>query len=172
MNYFIGKVRKSSHKTKRVEEPVDATYVEHDQLVNPRYEQVGHALFKNQRYKAPKVKKARVQSALPRPNRTVDRISEEEYLKTIYPNIDYSVEDFHCYRGHKKEWFGEFLQKVFEKSNQVKYDIFMQRCIKTSPYYDNGGEKFAMLKSLARERSTSAKKNYERNTIASLAKAL
>lgn len=54
----------------------------------------------------------------------------------------------------------------------MKYNIFLQRCIKTSPYNNNGGEKFAMLKWMAKERSKSGKRSYERNTIASLAKSL
>ena len=143
-----------------------------EQGINPRYEQIGSALFKNQKYKSPKIERVRIHSAKPRPNYGLNRISEEEYLKTLYPDIDYSLADLHCHHEHQHEWFQEFMQKVFEKSNQVKYDLFMQRCAKTSPYNDNGGEKFAMLKGLARYRSNSPKKSYQRNTVASLAKAI
>lgn len=147
---------------------------EESHSVNPRMEQIGEALFLKDKYKHKKQKKARPVTAKPdqKAADALKRISEEEYLRTLYPQVDYSILDMHCSREHYKEWFGEFAQKVFERSNQIKYDIFMKRCIKTSPYNDNGGQKFAMLKSLQRDRSKSAKKSYERNTIASLAKAL
>ncbi len=118
------------------------------------------------------MRKARVHSANPRTNHALNNVTEEEYLQVLYPDIDFTAADLHCFKDHDKEWFREFMQKVFEKSNEMKYDQFMQRCVKTSPYHDNGGEKFAMLKSLVRYRSNSPKKNYQRNTIASLAKAI
>ena len=175
--WILGKTRrrKKSKARRRQEPPVEAYDIEQDPNdINPRYEEIGRALFLDQKYQAPKIKKTRVSSAKPasRPNYGLDRITEEEYLKTLYPDIDFNTGDIHCFREHNKEWFGEFMKKVFDKSNEMKYDLFMQRCLKTSPYNDNGGEKFAMLKSLAKQRSCSPKKNYQRNTIASLAKAL
>jgi len=167
--------RKKSHLRRKPDHPVEVYNMDQDPTqINPRYEQIGHALFKGQKYQPPNIKKVRAKSAkpLPKPNNGLSRITEEEYLKTLYPDIDYTAGDVHCYREHNHGWFGEFMQKVFDKSNEVKYDIFMQRCLKTSPYNDNGGEKFAMLKSLAKYRSSSPKKNYERNTISFLAKGI
>uniref|UniRef100_A0A7S3KDT6 Uncharacterized protein n=1 Tax=Euplotes crassus TaxID=5936 RepID=A0A7S3KDT6_EUPCR len=140
--------------------------------VNPRYEQIATALFKNQQYVPPKVRRTRVRSANPKRSHALDKVTEEEYLKVLYPEIDYSAGDIHCYKEHNNEWFHDFMRRVFEKGNQVKYDLFMQRCLKTSPYNDKGGERFTMLKDLVRYRSNSPKKNYQRNTIASLAKAI
>ncbi|CAI2362746.1 unnamed protein product [Moneuplotes crassus] len=152
-----------------------------------------------QKYSSPKVHKARVHSANPKRAYPLNNVTEEEYLKVLYPDIDFTSADVHCLREHKKEWFNDFMKRVFEKSivikrpkhdygrtkftpylksesnflnNQVKYDLFMQRCMKTSPYNDNGGENYSMLKKMVRHRSNSPKKNYQRNTIASLAKAL
>ena len=140
--------------------------------VNPRYEQIATALFKNQRYEPPKIKRTRVRSANPKRSHALDKVTEEEYLKILYPDIDYTAGDIHCIKDHDKEWFHDFMRRVFDKSNQVKYDLFMQRCLKTSPYNDDGGERFTMLKNLVRYRSNSPKKSYQRNTICSLAKAI
>ena len=140
--------------------------------VDPRYDQIATAMFKNQEYSPPKVKKVRVSSANPKNNYPLNNVTEEEYLKVLYPDIDLTTQDIHCYRGHKKAWFDDFMKRVFDKSNQLKYDHFMQRCAKTSPYNDNGGEKYSLLKKMVKHRSNSPKKNYQRNTIASLAKAL
>ena len=103
-----------------------------------------------------KQKRYRAISARQEPQTEVKQISEEEYLKTLYPHIDYTALDMHCARDHHGEWYGEFAEKVFERSNQMKYDMFIKRCIKTSPYNDNGGEKYNMLKSLSKERSKTA----------------
>lgn len=143
-------------------------------IVNPRMEKVANALF-NQKFKPIKVekqKKERATSAKSNRNKELKQVTEEEYIKTLYPDINYGMIDEHCTRSHYKEWFGEFLQKLYEKSNQMKYDIFMQRCVKTSPYNDNGGQNFAMLKRLAKEKAQHVNKSYEANTISFLAKRI
>ena len=162
--------KKSKVKKTRKTTKVKDDYNVH--ATNQRLEQIGSAMFKNQNMKPIKQKRYRAVSARQQPQTEVKQISEEEYLKTLYPHIDYTALDMHCGREHADEWYAEFAEKVFERSNQMKYDMFIKRCIKTSPYNDNGGEKYNMLKNLSKERSKSRKMNYEKNTIAFLAKGI
>jgi hypothetical protein len=135
-------------------------------------EKIGNELFLKQRFKEPKQRKIRARSSRPGPDMEIKQITEEEYLRTLYPNIDYTALDLHCSRAHYDEWYRNFIEKVFERSNKMKYDMFIKRCQKTSPYNDNGGEKYNILKNMAREKKRYRKKSYERNTVAFLAKGL
>lgn len=99
-------------------------------------------------------------------------VDEKEYVETLYPRINYDSSDLRCTDLHYKPWFKNFLKAVFDKENKLKHDMFIKRCIKTSPYNENSGYNYALLKRLAKLRSKSKKKNYQKNTIASIAKIL
>jgi len=163
---------KKSTLRRKPEAPVEVYHMEKNtEVINPRLEQIGAEMFKNQPFK-PEVqpKKIRVASAKPKVNTELEQISEKEYLETVYPNVNIEIEDLHCSRYHYQEWFKDFLQRVYETGNKMKYDMFIKRCIKTSPYNENSGYNYALLKRLAGERSKSKKKSYERNTISYIAK--
>lgn len=141
-------------------------------VVNPRLEEIGNEMFVQPKFKPEKPKKVRVASAKPKADSGFQQISEKEYLETVYPHVNLDVADIHCARNHYKPWFKGFMQKVFESSNKMRYDMFIKRCIKTSPYNENSGFNYALLKRLANERSHSAKRSYERNTISYIAKCV
>ena len=132
---------------------------------------IGEALFLKRKFKPAKPKRKRTVSAKPKVNNAIAQIDEREYLSAVYPNMDYELYDSHCNDEHYKPWFKVFLNDVFNKSNQIKHDLFIKRCIKTSPYNKNSQFNFAMLNRLARLRSKE-RKNYERNTVSSIAKIL
>ena len=99
------------------------------------------------------------------------QIDERNYLAAVYPEMNYDAYDSHCTHEHYKPWFRQFLKDVFNKANLIKHELFIKRCIKTSPYNQNSGYNFAMLNRLARLRSNE-RKNYEKNTVSSIAKIL
>lgn len=178
--------KKKSVLRRKPEEPVEVYHAEKDpEIINPRLLQLGEHMFLNQKLKLEKPKKVRVSSAQPirRPNE-LQQISEKEYLETIYPHINLidaldgfrvsrvNHDDIHCERDLTKPWFKDFLRRVFESGNLMRYNMFIRRCLKTSPYNERSGYNFALLKRLLKLRSESPKKSYERNTISYLAKII
>ena len=154
------------------EEPTEVYHMNKDpESIEPRMKYIGDALFNDKKLKT-KAPKKRVVSAQPRSSDIARPANEREYIETLYPHIDYGSSDVRCSEYHYQPWLKNLLKKVFEKENKVKYDMFIKRCIKTSPYHENSGYNYALLKRLAKIRKPKPKKNYERNTIASLAKVL
>lgn len=128
--------------------------------------------LKKNKFKSKAPKKQRVASAQPKANNTVRPVDVKEYVETLYPRIHYDSSDLKFSGSHYQPWFKDFMKAAFDKENKLKYDMFIKRCKKTSPYNENSGYNYALLKRLAKLRSKSKKKNYQKNTIASIAKNL
>ena len=143
-------------------------------VVNPRLEAIGQEMFVKPQYKAQKVKKVRAASAKPRSNLELQQVSEKEYLETVYPHIDLTLDDRHCNhpKDYNRPWFNGFMSKVHDTNNRRKYEVFIRRCMKTSPYNENSGYNYSILKKLAKERSKSGKRSYEKNTVSFVAKCI
>lgn len=99
------------------------------------------------------------------------QIDQQHYLAAVYPNFSFEADDTHCVKKHYKHWFNKFMKDVFHKGNLIKHEWFLNRCIKTSPYHPKSGYNFAMLNRLAGMRSKE-RKNYEKDTVSSIAKIL
>ena len=99
------------------------------------------------------------------------QIDQQHYLAAVYPNFSFEADDTHCVRKHYDDWFNKFMKDVFHKGNLIKHEWFLNRCIKTSPYHPKSGYNFAMLNRLAGMRSKE-RKNYEKDTVSSIAKIL
>ena len=89
----------------------------------------------------------------------------ESHLKADYKQL-------HCYKHHKDEWFGEFLQDAEKSERRRERNITLQRTEKVAKYNPNRERNLAFLRGIAIENERNMYKRYMNPTVNYIAKTI